>query len=177
MNQEALGAVAAEDPEVGRAFADFCHRRMVANLLRTSPVLSVLSEKERTALMSRFVARTYDKNEPVIAQGDTGQGLHLIASGGVVVSRTDGDDRVVIARLGVGEAVGEVAMVLRRPANADVIAEHPTVTMHLPEDGFMDLVRSHPSVLAQLYELAIRRDEETSSIVAQDASEAGDLII
>jgi hypothetical protein len=31
--------------------------------------------------------------------------------------------------------------------------------------------------LAQLYELAVKRDDETSSIVAEEAAEADDLII
>lgn len=177
LKQEALADVARTSPEVGRAFADYCHRRMVANLLRTSPILSALGEEERAALMASFEARTFEKGETLINQGSESVGLHLIASGGVRVSREDAGDRVVIAHLGVGDAVGEVAMVLRRSANADVVAEHRTVTMHLPEAEFLALVRSHPAVLAKLYELAVQRDEETSSIVAQEASEAGDLII
>ena len=39
---------------------------------------------------------------------------------------------MVLATLPAGETVGEVALVLRRKANADVIAVHPTVTLFLP---------------------------------------------
>ena len=61
--------------------------------------------------------------------------------------------------------VGEVALVLRRKANADVVAVHPTVTLHLPKDGFMDLIREHPAILQGLYLLAVKRDEETSGVL------------
>jgi len=83
----------------------------------------------------------------------------------------------VVANLGVGEVVGEVSLVFRRASNASVVADHPTVTLHLPSDRFMEIVREHPTLLAQLYELAVIRDEETSSIAAQEAAEVDDLLI
>jgi cAMP-dependent protein kinase regulator len=51
------------------------------------------------------------------------------------------------------------------------------MTLHLPRARFMEIVREHPTLLAQLYELAVKRDEETSSIAAQEAADAEDLII
>jgi hypothetical protein len=38
--------------------------------------------------------------------------------------------------------VGDVALVLRRKAKADVIAIHPTVTLFLPRGEFMELVEA-----------------------------------
>ena len=88
------------------------------------------------------------------------------------IVRRDGEDEVLIVSLGVGEVIGEVSLVFRRVSNADVVAAHPTMTLHLPSARFMEIVREHPTLLAQLYELAVKRDEETSSIVAQEASDA-----
>jgi CRP-like cAMP-binding protein len=174
---EKLDRVAQDSPEVGAAFAAYCHRRMVANLVRTSPLLGPLSAGERQALIERFSTKTFDEGHSLIVQGEESDGLHVIASGLVMVVRRDGSDEVVIAHLGVGEVVGEVSLVFRRPSNAAVVAEHPTMTLFLPRVRFMEIVREHPTLLAQLYELAVKRDEETSSIVAQEASDADDLII
>jgi CRP-like cAMP-binding protein len=172
---QALDAVAEKSPEVGAAFASFCHRRMVANLVRTSPLLGPLSAGERQALIERFSAKTFETGDKLIVQGKESDGLYVIASGEVSVTRTDED--MVIARLTVGEVVGEVSMIFRRVSNADVVADHPTMTLFLPRARFMEIVREHPTLLAQLYELAVRRDEETSSIVAQEAADVDDLII
>jgi cAMP-dependent protein kinase regulator len=174
---EALDRVAERSPEVGKAFAAYCHRRMVANLVRTSPLLGPLSAGERQALIERFSSRTFEAGEKLIAQGQHADGLHVVASGEVQVHRTDGGDQVVIAALGVGEVVGEVSMVFRRPSNADVVARHPTMTLFLPRSRFMEIVREHPTLLSQLYELAVKRDEETTTIAAQEASDADDLMI
>ena len=83
----------------------------------------------------------------------------------------------VVANLGPGEIVGEVALVLRRPAITDVIAHHPTVTLFLPRERLMELVKAHPKVFVELYELAVKRDEETSHMASEEASETDDFVI
>ena len=136
--------------------------------------MSAVKPAARPALVDRFITRTYEDGELLISQGQASDGLHLIASGEVVVMHDDGEDRTLLAKLGVGEVVGEVALVLRRPSTANVMAACPTVTLHLPRDRFLELIKEHPAILAELYELAVKRDEETTSVVAQEAAEADD---
>jgi CRP-like cAMP-binding protein len=174
---EALDAVARKAPEVGTVIAGYCHRRMVANLVRTSSLLASLSAGERQALIERFAAKTFEAGDKLVHQGKESDGLHVVASGQVSVVRSDNGEDVVITELGVGEVIGEVSLVFRRPSNADVVAAHPTMTLFLPRARFREIVREHPTLLAQLYELASKRDDETASIVAEEASDATDLII
>ncbi|MGZ6094834.1 MAG: cyclic nucleotide-binding domain-containing protein, partial [Polyangiales bacterium] len=174
---EALEAVAAKAPEVGEQLATFCRERMLQNLVRTSPILGAVDPAEREGLVSRFETRTYEPGDRLISRGETASGLHMIASGEVEVSTNEGGERLVIAKLGPGEVVGEVALILRRPSVADVVAVHPSVTLFLSAAGFQEILRAHPTLLAQLYELAIKRDEETSSVVAQEAQTADEFIL
>lgn len=165
--RDALEGVAERRPEVGVELAAHCRRRMVANLVRTSKVLLAVPAAERPALVDRFETKVFEKGDKLITAGMATSGLHLLASGEVVVlGREDNSEPFVIATLGVGETVGEVALILRRTANADVVAVHPTVTLHLPREDFIDLVRSHPAILAGLYLLAVERDDETTSVLA-----------
>jgi cAMP-dependent protein kinase regulator len=175
--KERLERVATDAPRVAVAFAEHCRRRMVDNLLRTSSILSAVSPPERPALVRMFVTRTFETGDKLIAQGQESDGLDLIASGEVSVIHRAGDEGTLIATLGPGEVVGEVALVLRRPSNAEVVANHPTVTLHLPRETFLEAIRKHPALLAKLYESAVQRDEETSSIVAQEASTADDVVL
>jgi CRP-like cAMP-binding protein len=160
--REALEAVAEGRPEVAVELAAHCRRRMVANLGRTSPVLVAVPPQERTMLVERFETRIYEKGEKLVTQGQEATGLHLVASGQVAVVTHDSDESVVLASLSPGETVGEVALVLRRKANADVIAVHPTVTLFLPREEFISLIQDHPGVLHGLYMTAVRRDDETT---------------
>jgi CRP-like cAMP-binding protein len=120
---------------------------------------------ERPALVETFETRVFEKGDKLIAEGEDTGGLHLIASGEVAVVGHEAGEPFVIATLGVGEVVGEVALVLRRKANADVVAVHPTVTLHLPREDFITLIRDHPAILQGLYLMAVKRDEETSGVM------------
>lgn len=162
--RDALEAVAETRPEVGVELAAHCRRRMVANLVRTSKVLLSVDPVERLALVERFETRVFEKGDKLIEEGASASGLHLIASGEVaVIGHEEGGEPFVIKTLGPGDVCGEVAVVLRREANADVVAVHPAVTLHLPESEFVSLIQAHPAILHGLYLLAIERDDETSS--------------
>jgi cAMP-dependent protein kinase regulator len=177
-SRAALNDIAAREPEVGEVFAEFCRKRMMENLFRTSSILGAVEPADRTALLQRFVMRSFEPGDRVIVQGAESEGLYLVASGQLeVVHRDASEDKTIIVQLGPGEVVGEVALVLRRPANADVVARHPTLTLHLPRDRFLEAVKAHPEVLAELYELAVKRDEETRTIVAQEATEVDDSVL
>jgi cAMP-dependent protein kinase regulator len=173
--RDALENVAERRPEVGVELAAHCRRRMVANLVRTSPVLiAVDALEQRTALVERFETRVYEKGDKLIVEGEEASGLHLVASGEVAVVGHEAGEPVVIATLGAGETVGEVALVLRRKANADVVAVHPTVSLFLPREDFMSLIREHPAILHGLYMLAVQRDDETASVLGNGPTSVAD---
>jgi CRP-like cAMP-binding protein len=173
--RDALELVAEKRPDVGIELAAHCRRRMVANLLRTSKLLLAVDPQERPALVERFETCVFEKGDKLIEEGKDTTGLHLIASGEVaVVGHEEGGESFVIATLPVGETVGEVALVLRRKANADVVAVHPTVTLHLPREEFLGLVRDHPAILSGLYLAAVERDDETMSVLAGSTTSIGE---
>jgi cAMP-dependent protein kinase regulator len=168
--RDALEVAAQKRPEVGTELAAHCRRRMVANLARTSPVLVAVPIQERTTLVERFETRIFEKGDKLVTEGSDAPGLHLVASGEVAVVAHDGEEAMVLATLPAGETVGEVALVLRRKANADVIAVHPTVTLFLPREEFVALIEDHPAILHGLYMTAVHRDDETKR--ALDSSPA-----
>jgi cAMP-dependent protein kinase regulator len=179
VTKDALDRLAEREPEVGVELGTHCRDRMFHNLVRMSDTLMVVPAADRPALVERFQTRTFEKNERLVVQDETPPGLFLIASGEVAVVRREESegDPLVLTTLGPGDVVGEVAMVLRRKANAEVIALHPTVTLYLPASDFMGLIRAHPAILAELYHLAIARDEETKIIIEEEASIAEDFVL
>lgn len=176
-SKAALDRVAAQAPEVGRVFAEFCRRRMLDNLMRTNFILKSASPSERPALIERFMVRQFNQGERIIAQGSPPDGLHIVALGEVDVLHNDGEEPTLVAKLGPGEVVGEVALILRRPAITDVIAHHPTVTLFLQRDRFLGLARAHPKIFVELYELAVHRDQETASAASAEAAETEDFVL
>ncbi len=174
----ALDRVAAKAPEVGRVFAEFCRRRMLDNLVRTNFILKAANPSERPALIERFTVKQFNQGDRIVAQGSPPDGLHIVALGEVdILHNDDGSEPTLVARLGPGEVVGEVALILRRPAITDVIAHHPTVTLFLQRDRFLGLARAHPKVFVELYELAVHRDQETATAASAEAAETEDFVL
>jgi len=168
MSRKDLEALAKTEPAVGEELAGFCRARMIANLVRTSTILRAAPTAQREDLMSRFTAHHFAAGEALVHEGSEAAALFLIASGAVRVMKDENGEALMLAELGPGEVVGEIGIVLRRPASATVLATHPTVALELTREAFDDAIKSHPALLGELYQLATAREEETRSIVAQD---------
>jgi cAMP-dependent protein kinase regulator len=178
VSRAALEALAREDPAIGRELGKFCYDRMISNLVRHSRILGSVEPGKRAELIGRFSIERFEPGEALVHQGEEPSCLFLLASGGVQVRSTDVDgDRVVLAELGPGDVVGEISLVLRRPANADVVAFHSTVALALSRDQFQEAIKEHPNLLRELYDTAIQREEETRSVVGQKAVDVSDVVL
>lgn len=173
-----LEELAAKVPVIGRELGAFCRGRMVANLIRHSQILAAVDPAEREELVARFETHHFDAGDALVTEGADSPGLFLIASGGVTVSSKDEDgDRLRLAELGPGDVVGEISLVLRRSATADVVAHHPTVALELTRERFQEAIKDHPGLLQELYATAVRREEETKSVVGQEALDVEDVVL
>lgn len=171
-----LEELAAATPEIGQRLSEFCRARMLSNLMRHSELLGAVPRDQRGELVSRFETCHFESDDVLVEGGKEGEALYLIASGAVVVESSDAE-AVHIADLGPGEIVGEISLVLRRPANATVRALHPTVALRLGRDEFQDAIKAHPTLLGELYDTATGRDEETRSLVAQEMLDEDDIVL
>ncbi len=173
-----LEKLAERMPSIGSELAAFCRARMVANLVRQSEMFTAIPAAERMHVVGHFTEQHFAPGDRLLTRGDEPNGLFLIASGAVDVRSVDEDgDELRVAALGPGDVVGEISMVLRRPAAADVVATYPTIALVLGRDAFHAVIKEHPRVLAQLYELASKRDDEMRSVVGQRAVDLGDEVI
>ena len=173
-----LEVLARQDAAIGRELGAFCHRRMLTNLVRHSRILSAVAPEKRHDLMTRFTTRHFAPSEMLVRKDEEGGSLFLVASGLVEVRSPDAaGDAVVLAQLGPGEVVGEISLVLRRPATADVAAVHRTVALELTWNDFHDAIKEHPGLLAELYEIATQREAELRSVVAQEALDISDTVL
>ncbi|MFI5309008.1 MAG: cyclic nucleotide-binding domain-containing protein [Polyangiales bacterium] len=178
VTQAALESLARQDPAIGSELGAFCYGRMISNLIRHSAILSSVEPGRRSELVARFKSERFEAGDCLVRRGEEPSCLYLLASGGVQVRGTDADgDRVVLAELGPGDVVGEISLVLRRPAIADVVALHTTVALALGREQFSEAIREHPALLRELYDMAVQRDEETRSVVAQKALDVSDVVL
>ena len=176
-DMEKLGSMSDEMSELRETLEAFCRARMLENVVLASSILRRVPVKERSDLLSRFEQRSQSKGDVIIERGSESDALFLLVSGEVEVTRTEEEEELTLARLGPGEYFGEISLVLQRPATADVTSMSDTLCLMLPRGAFREVIQDHPGLLAEAYETALKRQEETASILAREAESADDLIL
>ncbi len=83
---------------------------------------------------SEFTVKTYQKGDIVFNEGDSGKYAFNILSGSVEVYKTIGGGKRVLAVLGQGNIVGELALLTDNPRSATVMALEDTKIQVLKEE-------------------------------------------
>ena len=116
------------------------------DLLHSIPLFANLDRRhlERLGMLTEEV--DVPAGKVLIRQGDHGDDLMIIVSGGVGVERNG--ER--IASLGPSEFFGEIALIAGGPRTATVTAETPTRLLVLNHRDFHALMEEFPEVAAQV---------------------------
>lgn len=95
--------------------------------------------------------RRFRKNETIFHQGDIGDSLQVVASGGIkiVLASPEGEE-AIIASLKPGDFFGELALLDGAPRSTSAVALDPTETLALPRDEFLRLVGEDPHLVHAL---------------------------
>ena len=127
-------------------------------LVDETAVFASLDDAARAYIRSQLAPRAISGGEVLIREGDDADSLYLIAEGRVRVSnRRDDGTTQVLAEIGRGELVGEMALVTNEPRSATVTAVRDSLVLELPASAFVQLVRTHPDVLREVTTQVVRR--------------------
>src|SRR3954454_6494789 len=106
------------------AAIDHIDDETVDRLLASSPIFGRLDVDARDALRKELEPRIARRGDILIRQGDSADGMYLVASGRfqVMLENEDGDE-VVVNEIGRGELVGEMALLTDDPRSATITAQ------------------------------------------------------
>jgi CRP-like cAMP-binding protein len=130
-----------------------------------SPLLDMLGDEQRRALLSTMVRRRFKKGETLFHEGDPGSMLHVIDKGKVAIRvSTPLGDVATLTVLGAGQVFGEQALLSPDAIRtASAVAVEPTETLGLKRADFEELRRANPRVeefLVQVLAEQVRRVSE-----------------
>jgi len=179
LNRQDVGKLANEKPQIAEELVEYCRKRMIANLLRTSPIFNHFDDDTRFDMIGRFQRVGYKTGAKLIEQGQAGQGLFVIAAGEVEVTvQKDDGASVVVANLGPGQVVGEISLLKDQNTMATVSSRGQVGCLFLPRGAFQKVLDDHPEVREYLEGLSDDR-LKTSKDVHEETEfiDADDLII
>jgi CRP-like cAMP-binding protein len=147
LERSAFAALLATDLVVrDRIESALAYRDEVASM----PLFRDLSPAELDVLLSKLQPLEAPTGEAIIRQGERGDRFYVVRSGAVEVER----DGQTLARLGPGEAFGEIALMLDVPRTASVLAREPTRLLALEADDFRDVLASYLGRAGELERLS-----------------------
>ena len=109
--------------------------------------------------------RTIAENDELFREGEHGEEMYVVSSGSLTIRKTiDGAERV-IAEMGSGEFLGEMAILSGEPRNATATANEETVVLVYDKSTFEDLLHRNPSIAVRMvHKLAERLRETTEKL-------------
>jgi hypothetical protein len=127
----------------------------------TTQFFAPLPVERRAQVLQRFQRRAVPNGTPVIRQGETAHPLVLVSKGRLDVRVERADGKIIqVGTVALGEYVGEVALLHRVPAMANVIAAGDVEILALPPRDFYELAGAFPALWAELKDVAERRQRE-----------------
>jgi CRP/FNR family transcriptional regulator len=117
-----------------------------------------LKKRQLENLAKRMVNRSYRKGDPIVVQGQGGEGFFIVTSGKAeaVRRRADGDD-LVVNEFSMGDFFGELALLDDGPRTATITATEETTCLVLVRWDFLSLLREDADMAVEiLLELARR---------------------
>jgi CRP-like cAMP-binding protein len=169
---EDVEKVARAHPGLTASIVQFARRRMLMNVVSTSPFFKALNEADRLGLLKTFSTKVVQEGERLMTEGDHPLGLYVLASGTLEVSKRDENHRpLMVAELHAGEVLGEIALVRDMEITADVSAKTKSVVLLLSRDHFKNVIETHPELRTYLENLSESRFTETDELMRLESEE------
>ena len=146
----------------------FVIRTLRAGLVPDAPF------EEMIAVALSAELRSYKADEVLFDEGDEADGLHLIRSGSVSVSRKIGGRDIVTSYVAAGNYIGEMGLLGQTKRSATVKATVATQSIYLSAEVFLKLLERNEGLRERVQEKVKERISENLRMEAQP--EAGDVI-
>ncbi|MDJ0947600.1 MAG: Crp/Fnr family transcriptional regulator [Alphaproteobacteria bacterium] len=127
------------------------------------PLLTALPEAKRAELEKRCVWKSYSAHEQIIDHDSDTRDVFFVVEGlaRVVIYSFTGRE-ISFDDIGPGGFFGELAAIDNEPRSANVVALQPTLVAILPQEAFLDLIRSRSELALPLMGRLVRIIREST---------------
>jgi CRP/FNR family cyclic AMP-dependent transcriptional regulator len=125
---------------------------LVESLSRLS-LFADLSRPQLQAIAHEFGDEMFGDGQRVLRHGLSGSALYIVLEGEALVRRGDAE----VNRVGPGEAIGEISVLLGEPPSADVVASGLLRCLVIPAPVVESFLLERPTVMLRMLRAEARR--------------------
>jgi CRP-like cAMP-binding protein len=162
IERKTVNELVREDPSMRETVLRFLRERLVEAMLLTNPLFTLLTGGERRELAKRFEFAEFERGTRLVRQRSRSPGVFVLLCGTVEVTRREGSELRLLALLHAGDVFGEMSLIGRDPAVADVRSLSRGFALMLPENEFRRVCDEHPQVREFLQLLAEARKRQNA---------------
>jgi signal transduction histidine kinase len=141
--------------------------------LESTKLFGSLSPADAALLNSSAQIREFPQGHIIFKEGDAGDGMYVVRSGGMQISALVGQgERKVLARLKPGDYFGEMAIIDNEPRSASAVTEGPTSVYFLPRELVLVLLERSPILAVRLVREFSHRMREFNRRYIDEAMQA-----
>ncbi len=118
--------------------------------LSHTPIFKGISDKEIRKITPLIHYRAYNPEEYIFLKDQPGAAFYIIKKGALRVVQPD-DPPIILAELGEGEIIGELAILDASPRSASAVTTELTELMAFFKGDIDDLMDREPKIAAKIY--------------------------
>lgn len=139
------------------------HWKVRREFLGRLEIFEELGGRDLKAVAKSCSETDFQEGEYLCKQGERGIAAFLIVSGEVeVINQLGDDEEMIIATLGQGTFVGELAIIDGAQRVASVRSKNEVKTLVLTQWAMLGLMKSKPSIAAAMLPVIVKRFRETT---------------
>ncbi len=148
--REVLTRLIMRHPHLAEVLLELLTRRLLGNLLQSSPLFQEFDAAGRRELSQLFEIRRAPSGTRLAVVGKRMDGLYISLTGTLAVSQPGGRERVAPP----GSMFGQNTLLSNEASQVDVKTRVHMVVLRLPAAKFTQVAMQYPMILARLSELA-----------------------
>jgi CRP/FNR family cyclic AMP-dependent transcriptional regulator len=121
--------------------------------MRRVPLFAACSKRELAEVAGIADELDVEEGRKLTREGEPGHEFFVILEGSADIRRKGRK----IDKIGPGDFVGELALILRRPRNATIVTTSPVRLLVVTEQSFRRLLKRQPAIQLKVMEAALER--------------------
>lgn len=151
ISRQTFNRVAASYPRIAEVLLELLTRRLLSNLLQSSPMFQEFDARNRQELATKFEIRRAPRGTLLAEIGKRMDGLYVNLTGSLEVMYADGRPGEVHDS---GTMFGQSSLLTHDPSDVTVRAMANMLVLRLPGPAFQAIAMQYPGMLAHVSELA-----------------------
>lgn len=129
---------------------------------------------DASSSVTGYKKRTYKDGQQILADGDFGEEMFIIAKGAVEVSKMIDGNRVSLGELKRGEFFGEMSLLEGLPRSADIYASGDTELLTISAGGLLLKIRRDPTFALEMLRVLSGRLRKTTGRLEEAIKKANE---